>query len=196
MVNYHHRARLLCRFVPSYASPSQPIPRLTLPAQIICAAAVVASSDAFVVKQWSTYLIFLAILTFALNVNIWGNRILGRWNDAACKSLSSSTTLIFSNKQCPGLFLAPSLSESFFSPCRKRATLPLSSLTSTTRRAGQMACPGFSVFYNLPFHSSASMLFFTWLKRCLTLPEMHPVPWSTPSPLEESRKKPPPPHFL
>ncbi|KAM5349134.1 hypothetical protein ACJ41O_008957 [Fusarium nematophilum] len=49
----------------------------------ICAAAVVASEDSFVVTQWSTYLIFLAILTFATIANIFGNRILGRWNDAA-----------------------------------------------------------------------------------------------------------------
>ncbi|KAL2686829.1 hypothetical protein Neosp_004371 [[Neocosmospora] mangrovei] len=52
-------------------------------AQFICAAAVVASNDKFVVTQWSTYLIFLAILTFATIANIFGNRILGRWNDAA-----------------------------------------------------------------------------------------------------------------
>ncbi|KAF5007723.1 hypothetical protein FDECE_5971 [Fusarium decemcellulare] len=52
-------------------------------AQFICAAAVVASNDSFVVTQWSTYLIFLAILTFATVANVFGNRILGRWNDAA-----------------------------------------------------------------------------------------------------------------
>ncbi|KAK7419751.1 hypothetical protein QQX98_003123 [Neonectria punicea] len=52
-------------------------------AQFIVAAAVVASDERFVVTQWSTYLIFLAILAFATVGNIWGNRILGRWNDAA-----------------------------------------------------------------------------------------------------------------
>ncbi|KAF7563947.1 hypothetical protein G7046_g179 [Stylonectria norvegica] len=49
----------------------------------ICAGAVVASGGSFVVTQWATYLIFLAILSFATVGNIWGNRILGRWNDAA-----------------------------------------------------------------------------------------------------------------
>ncbi len=57
----------------------------TAPAQFICAASVVASNGSFVVTQWSTYLIFLAILTFATVGNIWGNRILGEWNDFARK---------------------------------------------------------------------------------------------------------------
>ncbi|KAJ4263450.1 hypothetical protein NW762_006269 [Fusarium torreyae] len=52
-------------------------------AQFIGAAAVVASNDSFVPEKWSTYLIFLAILTFTTITNIFGNRILGRWNDAA-----------------------------------------------------------------------------------------------------------------
>ncbi|KAL2207051.1 amino acid transporter [Sarocladium strictum] len=52
-------------------------------AQIICAAAVIASNGTYAVTQWSTYLIFLAILTFGTAGNIWGNRILGRYNDAA-----------------------------------------------------------------------------------------------------------------
>ena len=56
-------------------------------AQFICAAAVVASDGKYVVTQWSTYLIFLAILIFATIGNVWGNRILGRWNDAACKGM-------------------------------------------------------------------------------------------------------------
>lgn len=49
----------------------------------ICAAAVVASDGRFAVTQWNTYLIFLAILSFATAGNIWGNRILGKWNDFA-----------------------------------------------------------------------------------------------------------------
>ncbi|KAK0369108.1 choline transport protein [Colletotrichum limetticola] len=52
-------------------------------AQFVCAASVVASNGRFVVTQWNTYLIFLAILTFATVGNIWGNRILGKWNDFA-----------------------------------------------------------------------------------------------------------------
>ncbi|TGJ81469.1 hypothetical protein E0Z10_g7296 [Xylaria hypoxylon] len=52
-------------------------------AQFIQAAAVVASNGTYQIKQWATYLIFLAVLTFTTGANIWGNRILGRWNDAA-----------------------------------------------------------------------------------------------------------------
>ncbi|TRX92040.1 hypothetical protein FHL15_007137 [Xylaria flabelliformis] len=52
-------------------------------AQFIQAAIVIASNGTYVIKQWATYLIFLAVLTFTTGANIWGNRILGRWNDAA-----------------------------------------------------------------------------------------------------------------
>ncbi|KAI0454355.1 choline transport protein [Xylaria acuta] len=52
-------------------------------AQFIQAAAVLASNGTYQIKQWATYLIFLAVLTFTTGANIWGNRILGRWNDAA-----------------------------------------------------------------------------------------------------------------
>ncbi|KAI1112651.1 choline transport protein [Nemania sp. NC0429] len=52
-------------------------------AQFIQAAAVIASNGRYEIKQWATYLIFLAILTFTTGANIWGNKILGRWNDAA-----------------------------------------------------------------------------------------------------------------
>ncbi|KAI0134651.1 amino acid/polyamine transporter I [Xylariales sp. AK1849] len=52
-------------------------------AQFISAAAVIASNDAYEIEAWKTYLIFLAILTFTTVANIFGNKILGRWNDAA-----------------------------------------------------------------------------------------------------------------
>ncbi|KAH8691560.1 amino acid/polyamine transporter I [Talaromyces proteolyticus] len=52
-------------------------------AQFISAAAVMASNNRYVIESWKTYLIFLAILTFTTGSNIWGNKILGRWNDAA-----------------------------------------------------------------------------------------------------------------
>ncbi|KAH6894698.1 amino acid/polyamine transporter I [Thelonectria olida] len=52
-------------------------------AQLISAAAVVASSGAYEATAWKTYLFFLAILSFGTVGNIWGNRILGRWNDLA-----------------------------------------------------------------------------------------------------------------
>ncbi|KAG4222195.1 hypothetical protein PC116_g29331, partial [Phytophthora cactorum] len=52
-------------------------------AQFISAAAVIASNGAYAIEEWRTYLIFLAIVTFTTGANIWGNRILGRWNDAA-----------------------------------------------------------------------------------------------------------------
>ncbi|KAI2467058.1 amino acid transporter [Annulohypoxylon bovei var. microspora] len=52
-------------------------------AQFIQAAAVIASNGTYTIETWSTYLIFLAVVTFTTGSNIWGNRILGRWNDAA-----------------------------------------------------------------------------------------------------------------
>ncbi|KAH9906821.1 choline transport protein [Xylariomycetidae sp. FL2044] len=52
-------------------------------AQFIQAAAVIASNGTYTIKSWATYLIFLAVLVFTTGANIWGNRILGRWNDAA-----------------------------------------------------------------------------------------------------------------
>ncbi|KAI0885747.1 amino acid transporter [Annulohypoxylon maeteangense] len=52
-------------------------------AQFIQAAAVIASNGTYEIEAWRTYLIFLAVVTFTTGSNIWGNRILGRWNDAA-----------------------------------------------------------------------------------------------------------------
>ncbi|KAI0205836.1 choline transport protein [Astrocystis sublimbata] len=52
-------------------------------AQFIQAAAVIASNGTYEIKQWATYLIFLAVLSFTTCANIYGNKILGRWNDAA-----------------------------------------------------------------------------------------------------------------
>ena len=59
-------------------------------AQFISAAAVLASNGAYVIQQWRTYLIFLAILCFTTISNIFGNKILGRWNDGACESRLSN----------------------------------------------------------------------------------------------------------
>ncbi|KAJ4244554.1 hypothetical protein NW762_014409 [Fusarium torreyae] len=52
-------------------------------AQLISAAAVVASNGSYEATAWKTYLFFLAIISFGTAGNIWGNRILGRWNDLA-----------------------------------------------------------------------------------------------------------------
>ncbi|KAI5858219.1 amino acid transporter [Durotheca rogersii] len=52
-------------------------------AQFIQAAAVIASGGGYAIEAWSTYLIFAAIVLFTTGANVWGNRILGRWNDAA-----------------------------------------------------------------------------------------------------------------
>ncbi|KAH8123490.1 amino acid transporter-like protein [Trichoderma asperelloides] len=49
----------------------------------ISAAAVVASNGSYQITAAKTYGIFVAILVFTTVANIWGNRILGRWNDAA-----------------------------------------------------------------------------------------------------------------
>lgn len=56
-------------------------------AQFVSAAAVIASNGMYEIEPWKTYLIFLAILTFTTGANIFGNKILGRWNDAACELL-------------------------------------------------------------------------------------------------------------
>jgi choline transport protein len=52
-------------------------------AQFICAAAVIASYEEFVITQPKTYGIFMAVLVFGTIVNIWGNRILELWSKAA-----------------------------------------------------------------------------------------------------------------
>ncbi|OAQ65313.1 choline transport protein [Pochonia chlamydosporia 170] len=52
-------------------------------AQFISAAAVIASGGTYEITAARTYGIFLAILTSTTAVNIWGNKILGRWNDGA-----------------------------------------------------------------------------------------------------------------
>ncbi|KAH7176998.1 amino acid/polyamine transporter I [Dactylonectria macrodidyma] len=52
-------------------------------ALFVSAACVVASSGQYVADAWKTYLIFIAILTFSTASNIWGNRILGLWNNLA-----------------------------------------------------------------------------------------------------------------
>ncbi|KAI0179335.1 amino acid transporter [Hypoxylon sp. FL1284] len=52
-------------------------------AQFVQAAAVIASGGTYEIEAWRTYLIFLAIVSFTTGANVWGNRILGRWNDAA-----------------------------------------------------------------------------------------------------------------
>ncbi|KAL7932848.1 amino acid transporter-like protein [Trichoderma chlorosporum] len=51
--------------------------------QFISAAAVVASNGAYQITPARTYGIFVAVLVFTTAANIWGNRILGKWNDAA-----------------------------------------------------------------------------------------------------------------
>ncbi|KNB12705.1 hypothetical protein FOXG_20695 [Fusarium oxysporum f. sp. lycopersici 4287] len=49
----------------------------------IAAAIVVASGRSTPVDSWTTYLVFLAIITFSTIVNIWGNSILGPWSNFA-----------------------------------------------------------------------------------------------------------------
>ncbi|KAK5281076.1 hypothetical protein LTR99_002728 [Exophiala xenobiotica] len=52
-------------------------------AQFISAAAVVGSNGAYVITPWKTYCIFLAVSAFAVALNIFGYRILNRWNEFA-----------------------------------------------------------------------------------------------------------------
>ncbi|QUC22744.1 uncharacterized protein UV8b_06985 [Ustilaginoidea virens] len=52
-------------------------------AQFVSAGAVVASNGSYEITAARTYGIYLAILTATTAVNIWGNKILGTWNDCA-----------------------------------------------------------------------------------------------------------------
>lgn len=52
-------------------------------ALLLSAAAVVGSGFTLVIQPWMTYLLFLAISVFAILINIFGYRILGRWNEGA-----------------------------------------------------------------------------------------------------------------
>jgi hypothetical protein len=85
----HHRAGFLCRYAPStpptHAEGASRLIFLLLVAQFICAAAVIASYEEFVITQPKTYGIFMAVLVFGTIVNIWGNRILELWSKAACE---------------------------------------------------------------------------------------------------------------
>lgn len=49
------------------------------------AAGVMGSNGSYVPTQWKTYLIVLAISTYATIVNLFGNRFLGKYNDCARK---------------------------------------------------------------------------------------------------------------
>ncbi|KAF2797977.1 amino acid transporter [Melanomma pulvis-pyrius CBS 109.77] len=52
-------------------------------AQFFSAAAVIGSNGSYEIQPWKTYLIFVAILTYGTIVSLFGNRILGRYNDGA-----------------------------------------------------------------------------------------------------------------
>jgi amino acid transporter len=54
-------------------------------ALMLSAAAVAGSGFTFAIQPWMTYLFFLAISLFAILLNIFGYRILGRWNEGARK---------------------------------------------------------------------------------------------------------------
>jgi amino acid transporter len=52
-------------------------------AQFFSAAGVIGSNGGYEIQPWKTYLIAVSILTYGTIVNIFGNRILGRYNDGA-----------------------------------------------------------------------------------------------------------------
>lgn len=54
-------------------------------AQFISAAIEVGSSGSYQISEWRTYLIFVAVSTIGVLLNIFGYRILGRWNEGARK---------------------------------------------------------------------------------------------------------------
>ncbi|KAM0693232.1 hypothetical protein Q7P36_006485 [Cladosporium allicinum] len=52
-------------------------------AQFIAAAVVAGSNNAVQLTAWHTYMYFLAISFFAIGLNIFGYRFLGKWNEGA-----------------------------------------------------------------------------------------------------------------
>ncbi|KAK7184754.1 choline transport protein (amino acid permease) [Paraphaeosphaeria sporulosa] len=52
-------------------------------AQFLSAAAVIGSGGSYVIEPWKTYLIMVAVSTYGTLVNLFGNSILGRYNDCA-----------------------------------------------------------------------------------------------------------------
>ncbi|KAF2114462.1 choline transport protein [Lophiotrema nucula] len=52
-------------------------------AQFFSAAGVIGSAGGYEIQPWKTYLIFVSILTYGTVVNLFGNRILGKYNDGA-----------------------------------------------------------------------------------------------------------------
>lgn len=63
-------------------------------AQFFSAAAVIGSNGSYEIQPWKTYLIFVAILTYGTLVSLFGNRILGRYNDGARKYNSSQAVML------------------------------------------------------------------------------------------------------
>jgi hypothetical protein len=56
----------------------------------INAAVIVATDGAYELKPWKTYLIFCAIIVFTTVANLYGNKIIGVWNNAARRPESSA----------------------------------------------------------------------------------------------------------
>lgn len=52
-------------------------------ALFLSAATVVGSNFTLAIQPWQTYLFFLLISTIAIVLNIFGYRILGKWNEGA-----------------------------------------------------------------------------------------------------------------
>jgi len=52
-------------------------------AQFIAAAVVAGSNYSVQLTAWHTYMYFLAISFFAVGLNIFGYRFLGKWNEGA-----------------------------------------------------------------------------------------------------------------
>jgi choline transport protein len=60
-------------------------------AQFFSAAGVIGSNGSYVPAPWKTYLIMLAISTYGMIVNLFGNRFLGSYNDCACNYIFRTT---------------------------------------------------------------------------------------------------------
>ncbi|KAF8866182.1 choline transport protein [Acephala macrosclerotiorum] len=63
-------------------------------AQFASAVAVIGSNGAYEIKQWRTFLTFVVILTFMTLSNLYGNKILAKWNDGACDGCNQYHTIL------------------------------------------------------------------------------------------------------
>lgn len=67
-------------------------------AQFFSAAAVIGTAGGYEIEAWKTYLFFVAIVTYGTLVNLFGNRILGAYNNGACKFIFQEHSKILKSR--------------------------------------------------------------------------------------------------